>query len=86
MPNRSIRDERQRAVVDSGRPKVGEADPATRRAALQAALSQREGNVYGKGQRMAPAANPTADLSVQGAIGKIKDRKYRTLKATDEAG
>lgn len=94
MPNRSIRDERQAAaVVDTGRPKVGEADPATRRAALKARLNEREGEVYGNGQsaparKAAPAAasNPTSDLSVRGVIGKIKGRKYRTMKEADEAG
>lgn len=95
MANRSIRDERQASAVNAGRPKVGEADPATRRAALKARLNEREpAGLYGAkpvktvapARIPSPAANPTADLSVTGAIDKIKARKYRTMKVADEAG
>lgn len=74
MPNRSIKDERNR---------VGPADPATVRQKLRERLAERESpGLYTK-PAAKPAASATRDLSVGGAIKKIQDRKYRIEKATD---
>jgi hypothetical protein len=61
---------------------AGPADPATRRAALAASDAAKPAPV----QASTPAAtnNPTQDLSAAGAANKIKDRKYRTMKAIDD--
>lgn len=86
MPNREIRDERQ---TDTGRPKVGPADPETRRRMLRERLNEREPNIYGKGNKPAvkPAAksseNPTRDLSVFSVGRKIRGARVRRA---EEAG
>lgn len=81
MPNRAIKDER-----DSGRPKVGPADPATVRRELAKRLNEREPNRYGKGETKPAPAQPKVDASIGGAIKAIKERKYRDRKLIDEAG
>lgn len=76
MPNRSIRDERNR---------VGPADPATVRQKLKERLAEKEpAGLYSKPvTRSKPAESPTKDLSVVGAIGKIKGRKAKINEASD---
>lgn len=80
MPNRNIRDEKQQA--DDGRPKVGPADPATRKRMLEERLNEREPNIYGKGQSQPskPARQSTPlerDLSVFSVPRKLRERKQR---------
>lgn len=79
MPNRSIKDERDR-------PKVGPADPATVRRELGKRLNEREPAIYGKGAKPAkPAENPTRDLSAVGAAKKLKGAKSLRDRQIEEA-
>lgn len=82
MPNRAIKDER-----DRGRPKVGPADSATVARELAKRLNEREPNRYGKGEpKRSAKPKVKADVSIGGAMKAIKDRKYRDRKYIDEAG
>lgn len=65
------------------RRKVGPADPATRRAALNARLNEREPKAQPVKVKAAP--NPTKDLSILGAADKLKTRGLVIDKAVDDA-
>lgn len=90
MPNREIRDERQ---TDDGRPKVGPADPETRRRLLNERLAEREPAIYGNQPRQkreskqeAPPKkepSPTSDLSVFNVARKLRAARARR---EEEAG
>lgn len=87
MPNRELRDERQSAD-DTGRPKVGPADPETRRRMLKERLAEREPNRYGKGEKPEAAKPKTPDqdtgnLSVFSVGRKIRGARVRR---EEEAG
>jgi hypothetical protein len=74
MPNRSIRDERN---------KVGPADPATRKRMLNERLSEREPAGNYAPTSAAPVKPAPTDLSVAGAVRNLKSRKAKIDKESD---
>jgi hypothetical protein len=100
MPGRSGRDEKQFGApvgyqppshaID--RPKVGPADPDTVRRNLRAALNPPRSSTPSQPATSTPATpatppadNPTRDLSVTGAIDKIRAYPGQINKAIDDA-
>lgn len=86
MPNRSIRDEMQ-----SDRPKVGPADPATQRRFLanyeaSAKREARERIAKQRTVRVPETPNATRDLSAMGAANKLSGRGRQIDKQLKEAG
>lgn len=87
MPNRSKRDEKQ----STGRPKVGPADPETRRRLLaeherKAREESRAGLYQAKPEKPKPKSEkPTKDLSIGTAARRIQTRRQRIEDAVDEA-
>lgn len=75
-------------IINEGRPKVGPADSATRKRMLNERLAEREPlqrvDRPVKTPRNVVVDSPTRDLSVMGAIGKIKGRRASINKASDE--
>lgn len=73
---------------DTPRAKAGPADPATRKRMLKARLSEREpvGRYSAPDKAALPAEEShTSDLSVGGAVRKLKARKSRLDQAIEDA-
>ena len=76
MPGRAQKDERN---------KVGPADPATRRRMLNERLAEKEpAGLYSAAVKpVAPAKNPTKDVSAEGTARKIRQRNKQAYDAGD---
>lgn len=99
MPGRSGRDEKQFGAPvgvqapshATDRPKVGPADPDTVRRNLKAALNPPRSSTPSQPATSTPSTpaptgeNPTRDLSVLGAVDKIRSYPDRINKAIDDA-